>query len=242
MGFKKVKKQDGTTAVIQTGKGGKGIVGNLGSEQARNGIGSVDKPDGVNPFAAAEVEDTVSALYSKFAASKEAVVDSLNVDEILKDVLNENYVVKFAPGELVDLANSVLKTSENITIAWDPHGDGDIIDIDLRSMVEEGDAMLTNSCKSVTQAVIKKLEAEGGIPEGYTVSEFVLDYKKGYHVALLFTDREGKEFIVDFTSRQYDNWLPFAMVEPKERWEKVIDHYVGKNFYDHRIDDGELSL
>lgn len=96
--------------------------------------------------------------------------------------------------------------------------------------------MFQGHCESVTQEVIKKIHKEGTLPAGYTVSEHKIQYKMGHHVALLFTDPKGEEYIMDFTARQYDDWLAGAMVEPRERWEKVIDYYVATNYRDTRIE------
>ena len=38
MAVKKVRKANGNTVLVETGKVGKGIVGNLGNDVARNGI------------------------------------------------------------------------------------------------------------------------------------------------------------------------------------------------------------
>lgn len=86
MGLKKVKKQDGTTVVVETGKGGKGIVTNLGSEQARagvQGLGDVPKAD----MSSASGDAGVS-VDDRFAQFKDAHEDVSGVESTEYVVVN----------------------------------------------------------------------------------------------------------------------------------------------------------
>lgn len=66
MGIKKVKKADGTTAVVQTGKGGKGIVGNLGSDKARSGPKTVDLPTTPQNSTSPQKHSSIEQAYAKY--------------------------------------------------------------------------------------------------------------------------------------------------------------------------------
>lgn len=68
MGYKKVKKQDGSTVIIGTGKGSKGIVTNLGVENASPSKESVKAtPNVSNPYTSENV-DSFSSLAEKYAS------------------------------------------------------------------------------------------------------------------------------------------------------------------------------
>lgn len=93
MGYKKVKKQDGSTVVVGTGKGSKGIVANLGVETTPTSLKPVPEVvNSVNPYASENV-DSFSSLADKYA--------SMTADEARQEIA---YV-------LIQGANPYIKSS-----------------------------------------------------------------------------------------------------------------------------------
>lgn len=96
----------------------------------------------------------------------------------------------------------------------------------------ENPNLLQNNCGAITWAVIETITQE--LPDGYTAEEKTLTYNNGVHVAVLITDPQNKQHIIDYTAKQYDPTLPTPYITSKENWEKTIDSYVQQQFQDTR--------
>lgn len=82
MGYKKVKKNDGTTVIIGTGKGSQGIKTNLGNENQASKLKPAESPSAPNPYSSTTV-DGFSSLADKYAKMSHEEARNESVYELI---------------------------------------------------------------------------------------------------------------------------------------------------------------
>lgn len=146
------------------------------------------------------------------------------------EVFDEDYR-PIVPEQILDLAYETMDYTDEIEIP-NHFNDSEEEYITLTDMLKNP-KLFSNNCGPTTWAVIENMR--GSVPDGYKVEDYTLEYKQGVHVAVLVTEDSGEQYVIDYTARQYNDRLPCPLVEPRERWENMIDHYVETLYNDSRV-------
>jgi len=157
-------------------------------------------------------------------------VETAEVSDIDVDALLDNDYKPNVPHDLLDVAYDIMNYCDDIEVLNHYHEGKEYLS--LTDMLQNT-KMFTNNCGPITWAVMENLNAD--MPEGYRVEDYILEYRQGVHVACLITDENGEQYVLDYTAKQYDSRLPCPLVEPKERWEAIIDKQVAILYNDTRV-------
>lgn len=140
-----------------------------------------------------------------------------------------DFFVKNVPQNLVHLGQEILDYADEIEFVNHNHHHEEEY-ATLTDLINDP-KKFNNNCGPVSWSVSEYLE---GSAEGYAVSTITLQYNEGAHVAVLFTDSSGNEYVVDYTARQYWVKLPLPLISTRKTWERVIDNYVSILYRDTR--------
>lgn len=138
------------------------------------------------------------------------------------------------PENLIDTIDGI--DSEADSIEFPNHNSDAKTDwLTLRELISE-DKHYLNNCDAVSGEVYNYLEEMQDEYEGISNVDLVqLDYAKGAHVAVSVTNEDGKDWVIDYTAKQFDTSLPVPLVLPKKTWEDLIDGYIWAKHKDSRI-------
>jgi hypothetical protein len=137
----------------------------------------------------------------------------------------KNQVLQPLTGETLRLqiskcASDVFEENDDLVILR--HGSVSQAPLTFADMADGTKAV--GNCWSLTTDLIERIHpSELG---GEEIDMVSLKTEKEYHTAVMIMANE-KEWVVDYTARQFDPQLPFPYVAPISDWEKKISGFMG---------------